>query len=88
MVNASCLMLPFVHTGMTEAYADNPKVFDRWQPRMLEPFAAAHVVTQLLGRAPKDLNLGNYKLGVSGTAEEIELKWVQIEIDVNEQKLD
>ena len=29
MVNASCLMLPFVHTGMTEASADNPKVFGR-----------------------------------------------------------
>lgn len=88
MVNASCLMLPFVRTGMTEAYADNPKVFGRWQPRMLEPFEAAHRVTQLLGRAPEDLDLGNYKLGVSGTAEEIALKWTQIKIDINEQELE
>ncbi len=88
MVNASCLMLPFVRTGMTEAYADNPKVFGRWQPRMLEPFEAAHGVTQLLGRAPEDLDLGNYKLGVSGTAEEIALKWTQIKIDINEQELE
>ena len=88
IVNASCLMLPFVHTGMTEAYADNPKVFGRWQQRMLEPFEAAHGATQLLGRAPEYLDLGDYKLGVSCTAEEIALKWTQIKIDVNEQELD
>jgi NAD(P)-dependent dehydrogenase (short-subunit alcohol dehydrogenase family) len=88
MINASCVMLPFVRTSMTEAYADNPKVFGRWQPRMLEPFEAAHGVTQLLGRKPEDLNLGNYKLGVGGTAEDIALKWTQIKIDVNEQDLD
>jgi hypothetical protein len=46
MVNSCCLMLPFVRTGMTEEYADNPKVFGRWQPRMLEPYEAAHGVTQ------------------------------------------
>jgi len=88
MINASCVMLPFVRTSMTEAYADNPKVFGRWQPRMLEPFEAAHGVTQLLGRKPEDLNLGNYKLGVGGTAEDIALKWTQIKIDINEQDLD
>ena len=88
MINASCVMLPFVRTSMTEAYADNPKVFGRWQPRMLEPFEAAHGVTQLLGRKPEDLNLGNYKLGVGGTTEDIALKWTQIKIDVNEQDLD
>lgn len=88
MVNASCLMLPFVRTGMTEAYADNPKVFGRWQPRMLEPFEAAQGVTQLLGRKPDDLDLGNYKLGVGGTAEDIEMKWTQIRIDVNELDLE
>jgi NAD(P)-dependent dehydrogenase (short-subunit alcohol dehydrogenase family) len=87
MVNASCVMLPFVRTGMTEEYADNEKVFGRWQPRMLEPFEAAHGVTQLLGRKPVDLNLGHYKLGVGGTAEEIELKWTQIKIDINEHEM-
>ena len=87
MVNASCLMLPFVRTGMTEAYADNPNVFGRWQPRMLEPYEAAHGVTQLLGNKPEDLNLGHYKLAVSGTAEDITLKWTQIMIDVSERDL-
>jgi len=88
MVNACSVMLPFVRTGMTEEYADNPKVFGRWQPRMLEPFEAAHGVTQLLGRSPTDLNLGNYKLGVGGTAEDIDLKWTEIEIEINEKELD
>jgi len=88
MVNACSVMLPFVRTGMTEEYADNPKVFGRWQPRMLEPFEAAHGVTQLLGRSPTDLNLGNYKLGVGGTAEDINLKWTEIEIEINEKELD
>ncbi len=87
MVNACCVMLPFVRTGMTEEYADNEKVFGRWQPRMLEPYEAAHGVTQLLGRKPEDLDLGNYKLGVGGTKENIELKWSQIKIDVNESDM-
>lgn len=87
MVNACCVMLPFVRTGMTEEYADNEKVFGRWQPRMLEPYEAAHGVTQLLGRKPEDLDLGNYKLGVGGNKDEIELKWTQIKIDVNESEM-
>ena len=87
MVNACCVMLPFVRTGMTEEYADNEKVFGRWQPRMLEPFEAAHGVTQLLGRAADELDLGNYKLGVGGTKDAIELKWTQIKIDVNESEM-
>ena len=87
MVNSCCVMLPFVRTGMTEEYADNEKVFGRWQPRMLEPYEAAHGVTQLLGRKPEDLDLGNYKLGVGGTKESIELKWTQIKIDVNESEM-
>jgi len=87
LVNASCVMLPFVRTGMTEEYVDNEKVFGRWQPRMLEPFEAAHGVTQLLGRDPADLDLGNYKLGVGGTADAIELKWTQIEININEREM-
>lgn len=87
MVNSCCLMLPFVRTGMTEKYADNPKVFGRWQPRMLEPYEAAHGVTQLLGRDARSLDLGNYKLGVDGTAQEIKLKWTQIELAVQESEV-
>lgn len=88
MVSAASLMLPFIRTGMTEEYADNPKVFGRWQPRMLEPFEAARSVTQLLGRPAQELNLGNFKLGVSGTAEAIDLKWSRVNINVSEEALD
>ena len=87
MVSAASLMLPFIRTGMTEEYADNPKVFGRWQPRMLEPFEAARSVTQLLGRAPTELDLGNFKLGVGGTAEALELKWSRVNIKVSEEAL-
>jgi NAD(P)-dependent dehydrogenase (short-subunit alcohol dehydrogenase family) len=88
MVSAACVMLPFIRTGMTEVYADNPKVFGRWQPRMLETFEAAHCVTQLLARPTEELDLGNFKLGVGGTAEALELSWSQIKLEVNDQPLE
>jgi NAD(P)-dependent dehydrogenase (short-subunit alcohol dehydrogenase family) len=88
MVSAASIMLPFIRTGMTEEYATNPKVFGRWQPRMLEPFEAARSVTQLLGRSHEELNLGNFKLGVGGSAEALELKWSRVSIDVNESAVD
>jgi NAD(P)-dependent dehydrogenase (short-subunit alcohol dehydrogenase family) len=87
MVSAASLMLPFVRTGMTEEYADNPKVFGRWQPRMLETFEAARSVTQLLGRSPAELNLGNFKLEVGGTGEALDLRWSRINIGVTEEAL-
>jgi hypothetical protein len=87
MVSAACLMLPFVRTGMTEEYADNPKVFGRWQPRMLEPFEAAGSVAQLLARPAAELNLGNYKLCVSGTAEETKFSWSQVRLEISDQAL-
>lgn len=87
MASACCLMLPFIRTGMTEEYADNPKVFGRWQPRMLETHEAAHAVNQLLERPADELNLGNFKLGVGGTAEDLELKWSQVKLEVNDAPL-
>ena len=88
LVNASCLMLPFVRTGMTQAYADNPKVFSSWQPRMLEPFEAAKAVTQLLTQPADGLDLGNYELRVDGTAEDTRVTWAQVELAVQESQLD
>jgi NAD(P)-dependent dehydrogenase (short-subunit alcohol dehydrogenase family) len=87
MATSCCLMLPFIRTGMTEEYADNPKVFGRWQPRMLETHEAAQAVSQLLSRPAEELNLGNYKLGVEGSAEAIKLKWSQIKLEVSDQPL-
>lgn len=87
MASACCLMLPFIRTGMTEAYADNPKVFGRWQPRMLEPHEAAHAVTQLLSRPAEELDLGNFKLAVNGTEDKIALSWSKVELEVNDTPL-
>lgn len=87
MASACCLMLPFIRTGMTEEYADNPKVFGRWQPRMLETHEAAGAVAELLSKPRDALNLGNFKLGVSGTAEAVDLSWSKIELEVKESAL-
>ena len=87
MVSASCLMLPFIRTGMTEEYADNPKVFGRWQPRMLEPYEAAEPMAQLFDRPAEELNLGNYKLCVGGSAEQVRLSWSRVGIAVQEESL-
>lgn len=87
MANACCLMLPFIRTGMTEEYADNPKVYGRWQPRMLETYEAAGAVTDLLSRPATDLNLGNFKLGVGGSADDLELGWSKVNLEVSEEAL-
>lgn len=88
MVSAACIMFPFIRTGMTKEYADNPKVFGRWQPRMLETNEAAKSVAQLLTRPAEEINLGNYKLTVGGTAEDISLAWSKVRLEVQEDRLD
>lgn len=87
LVSSSCLMLPFIRTGMTEQYADNPKVFSRWQPRMLETHEAARSVTELLGYPREKLDGGNFKLNVSGTADKLQLDWSRVNIGVTEEPL-
>jgi NAD(P)-dependent dehydrogenase (short-subunit alcohol dehydrogenase family) len=87
LVNACCLMLPFVRTGMTAAYADNEKVFGRWQPRMLEPCESARAVTQLLCRDADERDLGNFELVVEGTAEDTRLIWSQVKLEVKQERL-
>lgn len=87
MVSAASVMLPFIRTGMTEEYASNAKVYGRWQSRMLEPVEAAQSVTQLLARPAQELDLGNFKLGVSGTADELALTWSRINIKISEEPL-
>lgn len=88
MVSASCIMFPFIRTSMTEEYADNPKVFGRWQSRMLEPYEAAKSVTQLLLQPAGDINLGHFKLNVNGPADDVSLAWSQVRLEVQEDALD
>ncbi len=49
---------------MTGEYAENPKVFGRWQPRMLETDEAAEAFLQLLARSADDTNGKLYELTV------------------------
>ena len=88
LVNACCLMLPFVRTGMTEEYASNPKVFGRWQPRMLEPFEAAQAVTRLLARPASERALESFELLVEGNADAAVLTWSRVSLEVRDEVLD
>lgn len=85
MVRAACLLLPFVRTGMTQDYVDNPKVFGRWQPRMLEPHEAARAVAELLARPEGDLDLGNFELLVEGAAADAALRWRSVDLELRER---
>jgi hypothetical protein len=87
MVSACCIIFPFIRTGLTEAYADNPKVFGRWQSRMLETHEAAQSMAQLLMQPADELNLGNFKLNVKGEPDDISMKWSKVRLEVEEDQL-
>jgi NAD(P)-dependent dehydrogenase (short-subunit alcohol dehydrogenase family) len=85
---ASCILLPFVRTGMTDEYAGNPKVFSRWQPRMLETHEAAMAIMQLLARPPEEINQGLFELMVEGVPDDIRVNWKRVHLDVREEPMD
>lgn len=64
LVTALSVAYPFVKTGMTSEYADNPKVFGRWQPRMLTGPEGATALLQLLARPPQELDDHIFQLNV------------------------
>ena len=85
LVSACSVMYPFVRTGMTGEYADNAKVFGRWQPRMLETHEAAEAFLQLLAQPAEDTNHGMYELLVDGTAEDTAVTWKRVRLDPVEE---
>jgi NAD(P)-dependent dehydrogenase (short-subunit alcohol dehydrogenase family) len=90
MVSACSVMYPFVRTGMTDEYADNAKVFGRWQPRMLEPFEAAQSFLQLLAQPAAETNHGMYELNVlpgATDSDDITVAWTQIQLNPTETAL-
>ncbi len=91
LVRAFSVAYPFVRTGMTEAYAESPKVYGRWQPRMLETHEAAQALLQLLSRPGEELDDRVFQLNVtSGPARggpTIHLNWSEIELRPVEAKL-
>jgi NAD(P)-dependent dehydrogenase (short-subunit alcohol dehydrogenase family) len=91
-VSAFSVLYPFVRTGMTDTYADNPKVFGRWQPRMLETHEAAEAFLQLLARPATETHEGMFELVVEpvgdGVDGPVEISWNQVRLDVAEVPLD
>lgn len=86
-VSAYSVCYPFVRTGMTDEYADNPKVFGRWQPRMLEPYEAAQVFIELLSRPVEETDGGIFELLAEGTPEELDLAWQRVRLEPQIEKL-
>jgi 3-oxoacyl-[acyl-carrier protein] reductase len=80
LVTAFSVALPFVRTGMTDAYADNEKVFGRWQPRMLETHEAAQCLLQLLNQPAQALDDTVLQLNVTGEADAIRTTWSEVEL--------
>ena len=88
LVTASSILLPFVRTSMTDEYAENPKVFGRWQPRMLETHEAAEAFMQLLTRPREELDQGMFELLVQGSAEQARVTWKKVHLNLREDSLD
>ena len=86
-VTAASILLPFVRTGMTGEYAENPKVFGRWQPRMLETHEVAQAFMHLLARPQKELDQGLFELLVAGSAERVQVTWKKVSLDLREETL-
>lgn len=87
-VTTASILLPFIRTSMTGAYSENPKVFGRWQPRMLETHEAAEAFMQLLARTKDEIDQGMFELLVGGSVEEIGVTWQKVHLDLREEPLD
>ena len=92
LVSAFSVMYPFVRTGMTNEYADNEKVFGRWQPRMLETYEAAEAFMQLLAQPNEATNRGMFEVMVeeepSKGEKGVKVTWKQVKMNVSEEVLD
>lgn len=87
LVSAFSVLYPFVRTGMTDEFADNPKVFGRWQPRMLETYEAAKAFTQLLSRPQQETSHGMFQLLAEEADGKLALRWQQVRLDLREEDL-
>lgn len=87
-VGSACILLPFIRTSMTDRYVDDPRVFGRWQPRMLEPNESAKAFLQLLARPQAELDRGLFELMVDGTPDNIDVTWKRVELDVREEAME
>ena len=92
LVSCFTLLLPFVRTGMTNSYADNERVFGRWQSRMLEPCEMAEAFMALLARPSSETDGAMYELIVDAAegdaAAGVELIWNRLSVNLDEQPVD
>jgi NAD(P)-dependent dehydrogenase (short-subunit alcohol dehydrogenase family) len=87
LITASSILLPFVRTSMTDEYAENPKVFGRWQPRMLETHEVGAAFMQLLARPKDELAQGMFELLVEGSTDNVRVTWKRVYLDSREEPL-
>ena len=89
LVSAFSVLYPFVRTGMTGEYAENPKVFGRWQPRMLETNEAAQAFMQVLARPAEETNAGTYEVLVDAIGDDpangVKVSWREVKFNVEEK---
>ena len=87
LVSAFSVLYPFVRTGMTGEYAENPKVFGRWQPRMLETNEAAEAFLQVLSQPSERTNNGMFEAMVDpdDSAEgAVRVSWKEVKLALEE----
>ncbi|MFO0744188.1 MAG: SDR family oxidoreductase [Myxococcota bacterium] len=91
-VTAFSVGYPFVRTAMTEAYAENAKVFGRWQPRMLSTEEAATALFQLLLRPRAELAERFFQLEVGAAPElgpsAVKTHWATVRLEPEIQPLE
>lgn len=91
LISAFSVLYPFVRTGMTGEYAENPKVFGRWQPRMLETNEAAQAFLQVLGQPAEVVNGGMFEVLVDAAEGQpegaVKVSWREVKMNVAEEEV-
>ena len=88
LISAFSVLYPFVRTGMTGEYAENPKVFGRWQPRMLETNEAAQAFLQVLAQPAEVVNGGMFEVLVDPAEGQpegaVKVSWREVKLNISE----
>jgi len=87
-ISAFSVLYPFVRTDMTGEYADNPRVFGRWQPRMLETHEAAEAFLQALAQPAESTDGAALEVMVdpapSGAEGAVRVTWKSVDVSPSE----
>ena len=91
LISAFSVLYPFVRTGMTGEYAENPKVFGRWQPRMLETNEAAQAFLQVLAQPAEVVNGGMFEVLVDPAEGQpegaVKVSWREVKMNIAEDEV-